>query len=145
MTWRLRVGGRRTQQWLADRKPPGPRAGRLARARRPQAPALFQGRRHSAPPSSDDFGAARHPDHLCRLRPGRRLPDRPPLGQADDYDAALYLLAAVQEEFYDQLDAIGKGGHTAHLALALAPSDATGTLGPPCYCVTINGMRPAEL
>lgn len=72
------------------------------------------------------------------------LPDRPPLGQADDYDAALHLLAAVQEEFYDQLDANGEGGHTAELALALASVDATGTVGRPCYWVTINGMRPAE-
>jgi hypothetical protein len=72
------------------------------------------------------------------------LPDRPPLGHAEDYDAARYVLAAVQEEFYDQLDANGEGGHTAQLALVLAPIDATGTIGPPCYWATINGMRPAE-
>lgn len=72
------------------------------------------------------------------------LPDRPPLGHAGDYDAALCVLSAVQEEFYDQLDANGEGGHTAHLALALAPVDATGTLGPPCCRVTVNGMRPAQ-
>jgi len=72
------------------------------------------------------------------------LPDRPPLGHAGDHDAALYVLSAAQEEFYDQLDAISGGGHTAHLALALAPIDATGKLGPPCYWVTINGMRPAR-
>ncbi len=37
----------------------------------------------------------------------------------------------------------GEGGHTAELALALAPIDATGAFGPPCYWVIINGMRPA--
>lgn len=72
------------------------------------------------------------------------LPDRPPLGHADDYDAALYVLAAVQEEFYDQIDANGEGGHTAELALALAPIDTTGTVGRPCFWVTINGMRSGE-
>lgn len=72
------------------------------------------------------------------------LPDRPPLGQADDYDAALHVLTAVQEEFYDQLDANGEGGCNPELALALAPIDTTGIIGPPCYWVTINGMRPAE-
>ncbi len=72
------------------------------------------------------------------------LPDRPPLGQADDYDAALHVLIAVQEEFYDQLDANGEGGHTAELALSIAPNDAIGAVGTSCYWVTINGMRPAE-
>jgi hypothetical protein len=71
-------------------------------------------------------------------------PDRPPLAHAGHYEAALYVLSVVQEEFYDQLDANGEGGHTVHLALALAPVDATGTVGPPCHWVTINGMRPAE-
>ncbi len=47
-----------------------------------------------------------------------------------------------RREVYDQLDANGQGGHTAHLALA--PIDATGKLGPPCYWVTFNGMRPAQ-
>ena len=72
------------------------------------------------------------------------LPDRPPLAEADDYDAGLLALAAVQEEFYDQLDANGEGGHTVHFALALATIDATGTIGPPFHFETINGMRPAE-
>lgn len=72
------------------------------------------------------------------------LPDRPPLGHADDYDAALHVLAAVQTEFYDQLDANGEGGHTAELALSLAPIEATGTVGPPCHWVTINGMRAVQ-
>ncbi len=71
------------------------------------------------------------------------LPDRPPLAHADDYDAALHVLAAVQAEFYDQLDANGEGGHTAQLALALATIDATGTIGRPFLFETINGMRPA--
>ncbi len=71
------------------------------------------------------------------------LPDRPPLAQADDYEAVLYVLAAVQEEFYDQLEANAEGGHTAGLVLSLAPIDATGTIGPPCYWAAINGMRPA--
>ena len=30
------------------------------------------------------------------------------------------------------------------LTAPLAPIDATGKLGPPCYWVTINGMRPAQ-
>jgi hypothetical protein len=72
------------------------------------------------------------------------LPARPPLGHADDYDAALHVLAAVQTEFYDQLDANGEGGHTAELALSLARIDAAGAVGPACYWVTINGMRPVE-
>ena len=72
------------------------------------------------------------------------LPDRPPLAHADDHDAALYVLDTVQTEFYDQLDANGEGGHPAQLALALAPVDATGTVGPPCFWVTINGMRPTS-
>ncbi len=29
------------------------------------------------------------------------LPDRPPLAETDDYDAALRLLTGVQEAFYD--------------------------------------------
>jgi len=73
------------------------------------------------------------------------LPNHPLLGQADDYDAALHVLAAVKEEFYDQLDANGEGGHTAELALSLAPIDVTGTVGPPCYWVTINGIRLLDL
>ena len=72
------------------------------------------------------------------------LPDRPPLAHAGDYDAALYVLSVVQEEFYGQLDANGEGGHTVHLALALATIDATGTIGPPFHFETINGMRPAQ-
>ena len=72
------------------------------------------------------------------------LPDRPLLAYAGDYDAALYLLTVVQEEFYDQLDANGEGGHTVHLALALATIDATGTIGSPFHFETINGMRPAQ-
>lgn len=50
----------------------------------------------------------------------------------------------MQEEFYDQLDANGVGGHTAHLALAPATNAATGTIGPPLLFKTINGMRPAQ-
>ena len=72
------------------------------------------------------------------------LPDRPPLAHAGDYDAALYVLSVVQQEFYDQLDANGEGGHTVHLALALATIDATGTIGAPFHFETINGMRPAQ-
>lgn len=72
------------------------------------------------------------------------LPDRPPLAEADDYEAGLHMLAAVQEEFYDQLDANGEGGHRVRLALTLAPRDATSTIGPACYWSIINGMRPAE-
>ena len=72
------------------------------------------------------------------------LSDRPPLAYAGDYDAALYTLSVVQEQFYDQLDANGEGGHTVHLALALATIDATGTIRPPFYSETINGMRPAQ-
>lgn len=68
------------------------------------------------------------------------LPDRPPLGQAQDYGAALHMLNAVQEEFHDQLDANGEGGHCAQLALAVAPVDASGAIGRPCYWVTVNGM-----
>jgi hypothetical protein len=71
------------------------------------------------------------------------LPHRPPLGHAGDYEAALYVLSVVQEEFYDQLDANGEGSHTAQLALALAPIDATGTIGQPFHFETINGMPPA--
>ena len=72
------------------------------------------------------------------------LPDRPPLAEAGDYDAGLLALAAVQEKFYDQLDANGEGGARVRLALTLAPVDATGTVGQPCYWAIINGMRPAE-
>lgn len=72
------------------------------------------------------------------------LRDRPPLGHAGDYEAALQVLSVVQEQFYDQIDANGEGGHTVRLALALAPIDATGTIGPPFHFETINGMRPAE-
>ena len=72
------------------------------------------------------------------------LPDRPPLAEAGDYDAGLLALAAVQEEFYDQLDANGEGGARVRLALILAPVDATGTIGAPCYWAIINGMRPAQ-
>ena len=72
------------------------------------------------------------------------LPERPPLGHAGDLDAALDVLASVQEEFYDQLDANGEGGLRAELALSIAPVDATGTVGPACYRAIINGMRPAS-
>ena len=65
------------------------------------------------------------------------LPDRSPL----DDDAALHVLAVVQEEFCDQLDANGQGGHAAQLALALA---TTGAIGPPFYFETIDGMRPSQ-
>ncbi len=71
------------------------------------------------------------------------LPDRPPLAEAEDYDAALRLLTGVQEAFYDQLDANGEGGGPVRLALVLIPVDATGAVGPPCYWAIINGMRPA--
>lgn len=72
------------------------------------------------------------------------LPDRPPLGEADDYDAALPVLATVQETFYDQLDANGEGGHRARLALIVAPIAPTGAIGPACYWAVINGMRPSQ-
>ncbi len=72
------------------------------------------------------------------------LPDRPSLGHAEDYAAALRALTAVQEQFYDQFDANGEGGHNPELALAIAPVDATGTIGPACSWAIINGMRPAE-
>ena len=72
------------------------------------------------------------------------LPERPPLGYAGDLDAALEVLAGVQEEFYDQLDANGEGGFRAELALSIAPVDATGAIGPACYWAIINGMRPAD-
>ena len=72
------------------------------------------------------------------------VPDRAPLAEAGDYDAGLLTLTAVQEEFYDQLDANGEGGSRVRLALTLAPIDATGTIGPPCYWPIINGMRPAQ-
>ena len=72
------------------------------------------------------------------------LPERPPLGTAGDLDAALDVLAGVQEEFYDQLDANGEGGFRAELALSIAPVDPTGTIGPACYWAIINGMRPAD-
>ena len=72
------------------------------------------------------------------------LPERPPLGHAGDLDAALGVLAGVQEEFYDQLDASGEGGFRADLALSIAPVDVTGVVGPPCYWAIINGMRPAD-
>jgi len=71
------------------------------------------------------------------------LPDRPPLAAAGDYAAGLLTLA-VQEAFYDQLDANGEGGARVRLALTLAPVDVTGAIGPPCYWAIINGMRPAE-
>lgn len=58
------------------------------------------------------------------------LPDRAPLAEAGDYEAGLHKLAAVQEEFYDQLDADGEGGSRVRLALTLAPVDGTGTVGP---------------
>ncbi len=72
------------------------------------------------------------------------LPERPPLGHAADFGAALDVLAAVQGEFYDQLDANGEGGHHPELALSIAPVDATGGIGPACYWAIINGMRPAQ-
>ena len=72
------------------------------------------------------------------------LPDRPPLAEAGDYEAGLLSVAAVQEEFYDQLDANGEGGGRVRLALTLAPIDAGGTIGPPCYWAIINGLRPAQ-
>ena len=72
------------------------------------------------------------------------LRGRPPLGHAGDLDEALGVLAAVQEQFYDQLDANGEGGFRAELALAIAPVDATGAMGPAIYWAIINGMRPSE-
>lgn len=72
------------------------------------------------------------------------LPDWPPLAEADDYEAGLHMLAAVQEEFYNQLDANGEGGHRVRLALTLAPRDATGTIEPACYWAITNGIPPAE-
>lgn len=72
------------------------------------------------------------------------LPDRPALGHAGDLDAALDVLAAIQHEFYDQLDDNGEGGFRAELALSIAPVDTTGTIGPACYWAIINGMRPAD-
>jgi len=72
------------------------------------------------------------------------LPERPPLGHAGDLDGVLDVLADVQEEFYDQLDANGEGGFWAELALSIAPVDATGAIGPACYWAIINGMRPAD-
>lgn len=72
------------------------------------------------------------------------LPERPPLGHAGTLDAALGVLAGVQEKFYDQLDANGEGGFQAELALSIAPVDATGTVRPGCYWAIINGMRPAD-
>ena len=72
------------------------------------------------------------------------VPDRAPLAEAGDYDAGLLTLTAVQEEFYDQLEAKGEGGSLVRLALPLAPIDTTGTIGPPCYWPIINGMRPAQ-
>ena len=74
----------------------------------------------------------------------RSLPDRPPLAKVGDYEAGLLALAAVQEEFHDQLDANGEGGGRVRLALTLAPTDAIGTIGPPCYWDIINGIRPAR-
>ena len=62
----------------------------------------------------------------------------------DPERSMLLALAAVQEEFYDQLDANGEGGARVRLALILAPVDATGAIGPPCYWAIINGMRPAH-
>ena len=72
------------------------------------------------------------------------LPERPPLGHAGDLDAALGVLAGIQEQFYDQLDANGEGGFRAELALSIAPVVATGVVGPACYWAIINGMRPAD-
>lgn len=70
------------------------------------------------------------------------LPDRPPLGQAEGYDAALRVLASLQEQFYAQLDSNGEGGHDPELALIIAPVDAAG-IGPACYWHIVNGIRPA--
>lgn len=75
---------------------------------------------------------------------GDGLPNRPPLCQADDYDAALHLLAGAQAEFYDQLDTNGEAARPPSSRLSPTPADATGTVGPPCYWVIIDGMRPAE-
>ena len=72
------------------------------------------------------------------------LPDRPPLAKVGDYEAGLLALAEVQEEFYDQLDANGEGGGRVRLALTLAPTDVTGTVGPPGYWALITGRRPAQ-
>ena len=72
------------------------------------------------------------------------LPDRPPLAEAGDYEAGLRTLAAVQEGFYDQLDANGEGGGRVRLALTLAPIDAGGTISPPCHWDIINGIWPAQ-
>jgi hypothetical protein len=72
------------------------------------------------------------------------VPGRPTLGEAGDYDAALLVLDAVQEQFYDQLDANGEGGNAIQLALVVAPVDATGAVGEPCYWSTVNGVRPPE-
>lgn len=72
------------------------------------------------------------------------VPDRPPLAEAADYDAGLRTLVAVQEEFYNQLEANGEGGDRVRLALSLAPIDGTGSIGPPCYWAVIIGIRPTE-
>ena len=72
------------------------------------------------------------------------LPERSPLGHAGDPDAAPDVLADLQEEFYDQLDANGEGGLRAELALSIAPVDATGAIAVACYWAIINGMRAAD-
>ena len=72
------------------------------------------------------------------------LPGRPPLGHAPDLKAAQEVLAALQEQFYDQLDANGEGSHHPEIALSIAPVDVTGAVGPPCYWAIRNGMRPAQ-
>ncbi len=51
---------------------------------------------------------------------------------ADDYEAGLCMLAVVQEDFHDQLDANGEGGSRVRLALTLAPIDVRRHVsGPP--------------
>ena len=92
--------------------------------------------RGSAAPrrSTHDTDPAAHPDHRPSVRRARPGPARPaPLAEAGDYDAGLLALAAVQEQFYDQLDANGEGGGRVRLALALAPVDATGLIGSRLY------------
>lgn len=85
------------------------------------------------------------PGHNSRLRrPGLRAARPAASRPAEDYAAALRALTAVQEQFYDQLDANGEGGHNPELAPAIAPVDASGTIGPACSWAIINGMRPGE-
>ena len=72
------------------------------------------------------------------------LPDRPPLAHAEDYETALFILAAAQEEFLRQLDANGEGGGQTQLSLAVTPIDTTGAIGEPCYIESINGLRPVQ-